>query len=197
MPDVPDFTFASWQAQPSDAQLQASILKGKGDDMPAFAEKIKEAQARDLVIHVRAFAQTKKNLKEEKKQDPGSSDFEERFARLQKEMDELRRRSRELSQSARTATAKLFQKHCSKCHSADGSGSRARDRLPEIPDFTDSAWQARRTDQQIQSSILHGKGKEMPPTRGKLNEKQAGDLASYIRRFAANEAPTATEKSPP
>lgn len=99
MPDIPDFTAASWQAQRTDAQLLASILEGKGDDMPAFARKIKEDQARDLVSHIRAFAPTKGKSKKEKQQKPDSSDFEDRFARLQREMDELLRQSRELSQS--------------------------------------------------------------------------------------------------
>jgi mono/diheme cytochrome c family protein/uncharacterized membrane protein len=222
LPDIPDFTAASWQAQRSDDQLLTSIFDGKGDDMPAFARKIKEEQARDLVPHIRAFAPTKGKSKKEKQEKPDSSDFDDRFRRLQKEMDQLRRQSRELSQSARpkpskpsesspkktdepsapkgpdtSAIAELFQKHCVKCHGADGTGGQARDRLPEIPDFTDSAWHARRTDKQIQSSILEGKGKEMPPTRGKVNDKQAGDLVAYVRGFAATGTRAEQEETPP
>jgi mono/diheme cytochrome c family protein len=224
LPDIPDFTSGSWQAQRNDEQLLTSILEGKGDDMPAFAKKIKQPQARDLVPHVRAFAPTNGKSKKEKQEKSDSSDFEERFSRLQKEMDQLRRQSRELSQSSAkankpsessfektdpqaplqrgfpkaaeaSAIAELFQKHCVKCHGADGTGSQARDYLPKIPDFTDPAWQARRTDRQIQSSILNGKGKEMP--RGQVNDKQAGDLVSYIRNFAANEASSEAEETPP
>src|SRR5207245_10694629 len=102
--------------------------------------------------------------KQEKSDSPG---FDDRFGRLQKEMDQLRRQSRELSQSPRSnpskssessskkraneptapkasetsSIAELFRKQCVKCHSADGTGSQARDRLPDIPDFTDPAWQ--------------------------------------------------------
>ena len=222
LPDIPDFTAASWQAQRSDAELLAAILEGKGDDMPAFARKIKEEQARDLVSHIRAFAPTKGKSKKEKQEKPDSSGFEDRFSRLQKEMEQLRRQSQELSQSPRpkpskssesspnkaehatvpkaaetSSLAELFQKHCVKCHGADGTGGQARDRLPEIPDFTDSAWQARRTDKQIQSSILEGKGKEMPPTRGKVNDKQAGDLVAYVRSFVPTGTRAEQEETPP
>jgi mono/diheme cytochrome c family protein len=98
MPDIPDFTAASWHAQRSDDQLLTSILEGKGDDMPAFARKIKEEQARALVAHIRAFDPTKGKSKKEKQKKPHSSSFDERFDRLQKEMNQLLRQSRELSQ---------------------------------------------------------------------------------------------------
>src|SRR5438445_592196 len=65
------------------------------------------------------------------------------------------------------AGRELFREHCVKCHGADGTGSPARDRLPEIPNFTDPAWQARRSEAQLLASILDGKGKEMPPFRDK------------------------------
>jgi mono/diheme cytochrome c family protein/uncharacterized membrane protein len=77
----------------------------------------------------------------------------------------------------------LFRKHCVKCHGADGTGSRSR-RLPEIPDFTAAAWQARRSDAQLLASILDGKGKAMPPWRGKISKEQARGLGAYVRAFA-------------
>jgi mono/diheme cytochrome c family protein/uncharacterized membrane protein len=210
-PGIPNFTATSWQAQRSDAQLLTSILEGKGDDMPAFTQKIKEEPARGLVAHIRAFAPTNGKSGKEKQEKQDSSGFDERFGRLQKEMDELSSQSRELSQSSgskpgkpsepspkksdepisnaaeSSAVVDLFQKHCVKCHSEDGTGSQARDRLPEIPNFTDSAWQARRTEAQIKASILDGKGKEMPPTRGKVALKQAEELVAYVRSFATTE----------
>jgi len=76
-----------------------------------------------------------------------------------------------------------------KCHGSDGTGSPARDRLPEIPDFTKSSWQARRSDAQLLASILDGKD-EMPSWRDKISEEQARSLVAHIRAFA----PT-TEKS--
>jgi mono/diheme cytochrome c family protein len=54
-PNIPDLTSHKWHEQRSDAQLVASILDGKGKDMPAFGDKITEEQARQLVKHLRQF----------------------------------------------------------------------------------------------------------------------------------------------
>lgn len=101
-PDIPDFTAPSWQAQRSDKELLTSILEGKGDDMPAFAKKIKKEQARDLVDYVRSFAPAKEKAKKEKQEMPDATDLDERFHRLMEEMDELSRQFRELSESPGT-----------------------------------------------------------------------------------------------
>ena len=58
---------------------------------------------------------------------------------------------------------------------ADGTGNKARGRLPEIPNFTDAGWQARRDDAQLMASILDGKGDEMPPDAGKSARSRRGD----------------------
>jgi mono/diheme cytochrome c family protein/uncharacterized membrane protein len=82
------------------------------------------------------------------------------------------------------AVAELFRQHCIKCHGADGTGSPARDRLPEIPDFTDAAWQSGHGDGQILASILDGVGTGMPPFRDKVSEDQTRGLAAHVRWFA-------------
>ena len=74
------------------------------------------------------------------------------------------------------AVRELFRRYCVKCHGADGAGSQGRDRLPEIPDFTDASWQGRRSGAQLLASLFDGKGKEMPLFRDKVSEDQAGDL---------------------
>jgi len=100
-PAIPDFTAASWQARRKDAQLQASILDGKGDDMPSFRGKCKEDQVRDLVAYVRAFAPSKSKPGGEKTQEPISvGEFEKEVTRLLEEMDELKREFRERSQGS-------------------------------------------------------------------------------------------------
>src|SRR5262245_54540499 len=66
------------------------------------------------------------------------------------------------------ASRALFGQHCVKCHAADGTGSPARGLMPEIPNFTDGSWQARRNDAQLLVSILDGKGPGMPPGRAKI-----------------------------
>jgi mono/diheme cytochrome c family protein len=91
---VPDFTNRSWQASRSPAQLEASILEGKGQRMPGFRDKLGAGQAVALVSFVRSFASTSAQP-----QPPAapSGDFDRRLSRLQREFEELRRAYRNLS----------------------------------------------------------------------------------------------------
>jgi mono/diheme cytochrome c family protein/uncharacterized membrane protein len=207
MPDVPDFTGGPWQARRSDAQFLASILDGRGADMPAFRGKISEPQARALVAHVRAFAPSTGKSGKEKREERDMAGFDEQFRRLQEEMGQLQKEFRQLAQqspsgvppkpseprprevspaSAPTApgtpaVAEVFRERCGKCHGADGSGKEARSRLPDVPDFTEAAWQARRKDAQLLASILDGKGSDMPAFRGKISEEEARALVAHVR----------------
>jgi uncharacterized membrane protein len=61
MPEIPDFTDLVWQAQRTDARILASIIDGKGEDMPPAPEETSEEQVRGLVAYVRAFAHVKAN----------------------------------------------------------------------------------------------------------------------------------------
>jgi mono/diheme cytochrome c family protein len=220
-PEIPDFTDASWQGRRGQAQLLVSILDGKGAGMPPWRGKISEDQARELVVHVRSLAPTADKPGPEKQKGPtSSSDFEERFRRLEQEMDELKRQYRELSKgspdgegskpsgssprsvpsdassSAATGTRaarELFGQHCAKCHGADGTGSPGRGR-PEAPDFTDASWQGRRSEAQLLASILDGKEPDMPPWRGKISEGQARGLVAYVRAFARTTERSGQEK---
>ena len=78
----------------------------------------------------------------------------------------------------------LFRQYCGKCHGEDGTGGPARGLLPGIPDFTNASWQARRADTQLMSSILDGKGSDMPPQGGNISEQQVRGLVAYVRGFA-------------
>src|SRR5437660_1590425 len=71
------------------------------------------------------------------------------------------------------AVRELYQLHCVKCHGGDGTGSAARKRMPEIPDFTRASWQKRRSDARLLASILDGRGADMPAHRGKITRDQA------------------------
>jgi mono/diheme cytochrome c family protein len=209
MPEIPDMTKGSWQQRRSDAQLLASILDGKGDDMPPMGRKLGKKQARRLVAYVRAFAPTAKKPRQRTKAAATRDSFEERFRRLEEQLNKLNRQARELSDvSSRTsskpspsrqrpnpgrttptaarapALRKLFQQHCVKCHGADGKGRPARRLMPEIPNFTKGSWQRRRSDAQLLASILDGKGDDMPPMGRKLGKKQARRLVAYVRAFA-------------
>jgi mono/diheme cytochrome c family protein/uncharacterized membrane protein len=217
-PETPNFTARAWSGRLRDSQLQTSILDGKGDGMPAFRRKLNAEQVRQLVAHVRTFAPSKGKPGPDTHREPTSpSDFDEEFHRNEQEMERLRKQFRELSKgetprerpkpaeapsraepvkpaAAEVVTApsvrELFRQHCTRCHGSDGSGSQVRHRKPELPDFTDRSWQARRSDDQLLASILDGKGKEMPPGRDKMSEEQARILVAYVRTFAAAERET-------
>ena len=55
-PSIPDFTSQVWRQRRTPPQLTTTILEGKGTVMPAFRGKLNEAQIRDLVTYLRAFA---------------------------------------------------------------------------------------------------------------------------------------------
>jgi mono/diheme cytochrome c family protein/uncharacterized membrane protein len=224
MPEIPDFTRASWHKRRSDAQLLASILDGKGTAMPPLRNKVTREQARRLVGHVRTFAPTLKRPRQGQQEEPARGNFDARYRRLQKQMDSLKRQFRELPEvaprtpsrqaespphpapsrssssppppvaqaaSATGGVRNLFRQHCVKCHGGDGTGSAARKLMPEIPDFTRASWHKRRSDAQLLTSILDGKGTAMPPLRNKVTREQARRLVGHVRTFAP-----ATKKPP-
>ena len=201
--EIPDFTNASWQARRADAQLLASILDGKGEDMPPQRGKIGEEQVRSLVAYVRAFAPTTGKSGQERQEGPASAVPEEAEpprGLFEKQQVPVRTTSHVQADSSRfpqrpaprqsaplapgtPAFRELFRQRCVKCHGADGTGNKARDRLPEIPDFTNVSWQARRTDARLLESILDGKGEDMPPVRGKISVQQARGLVAFVPRL--------------
>ncbi len=224
----PDFTDGSWQARRSNAQLLASILDGKGKEMPSWRAKISEDQARGLLVYVRALAPTTRKAEQGGQKESSPDSFEERYRRLQEDLDELKKQFRKASEGspdeerpkpsasspppspskpseslARSAPAdppvsvtaapptdqELFRQHCVKCHGADGTGSETRRRQAELPNFTDPAWQARRSDAQLLASILDGKGKKMPPWRAKISAEQARGLVAHVRAYASVQDP--------
>jgi mono/diheme cytochrome c family protein/uncharacterized membrane protein len=213
LPEVPDFTDAAWQRKRSDAQLLTSILDGKDVGMPSWSGKLSEDQVRGLVAYIRAFAPTAGMP-----QDASTAHFRKRYKELEERLHELQKESRRLSEeepgpapvqppqskgsrssaqkaAGTPAAGELFRKHCMKCHGAEGSGKAARAKLPEVPDFTDAAWQKKRSDARLLTSILDGKDDAMPSWSGKLSEDQARGLVAYIRTFAPT-AGTPQDASP-
>ena len=67
--------------------------------------------------------------------------------------------------------------------------------MRSIPDFTSAVWHERQSDVQLITSILEGKGAEMPPFDGKLNNTQANELVSHIRSFTGLRARPAVDPS--
>jgi mono/diheme cytochrome c family protein len=91
LPRIPDFSNARWQTALSDAQLVASVLGGKGTEMPAFRNKLARGQARGLVAVVRRFSGVGPRSAA-----AAPSDFENRFRALVSEFERLREQSRAL-----------------------------------------------------------------------------------------------------
>jgi len=194
---IPDFTNRAWQTDRSDAQLLVSILNGKAASMPAFRGRLTEVQTRALIAHIRAFG-PKRPMP-----DSPPSDFEATYRKLDEEMQKLKRESEELKsspgdpekppavprrQDGSTAgrippksTAHLYRQHCQRCHGEDGKGDGNSEDGP--PNFTRREWQQRQSDAKLLSSILDGKGKQMPAFHKRLSEEQANDLLDYIRAF--------------
>lgn len=82
------------------------------------------------------------------------------------------------------AARELYRRHCQRCHEADGKGATMRTSAAPIPDFTNSQWQERRSNAQLQASILEGEGTKMVAFRGKFTQEQVHDLVVQIRTFA-------------
>jgi len=86
-------------------------------------------------------------------------------------------------QAGSDAALGTYRQHCVTCHGKDGTGSRMREVMPQIPDFTSARWQKTRTDTQLALSIREGKGKLMPAFDDRINAEEAKDLVALIRSF--------------
>jgi mono/diheme cytochrome c family protein len=80
----------------------------------------------------------------------------------------------------RVVVSALFNRYCIRCHDIDGRGKWD---IPGVPDFTNSRWQASRSDDQIARIIIEGRGAVMPAFRGTLTLEEAFAMARYLRTF--------------
>ena len=85
------------------------------------------------------------------------------------------------------AASGIFNTICIACHGPDGRGTLVRAAMPPIPDFTSRDWHTSRSNSQLTTSILEGKGTLMPPWNTRLTPEQARDLVLYVRNFGAAE----------
>ena len=76
--------------------------------------------------------------------------------------------------------AAIFNRYCIRCHGVDGRGVWD---IPGIPNFTNTRWQAYRSDGQIARIIQEGRGAVMPPFRGALTLEESWAMARYLRTF--------------
>jgi cytochrome c oxidase cbb3-type subunit 3 len=91
----------------------------------------------------------------------------------------------------------IYSTLCIPCHGPDGRGTLIRPAMPAIPDFTSHDWQTTRSNSQLSTSILEGKGTLMPPWNTKVTADQARSLAMYVRSIGAPELLAAETESRP
>ncbi|MGZ3486873.1 MAG: c-type cytochrome [Isosphaeraceae bacterium] len=84
------------------------------------------------------------------------------------------------------AAGATFNTLCIACHGADGRGTAVRAAMPLLPNFTSHDWHTTKSNSQLATSIMEGKGL-MPPWNTQLTADRARDLALYVRSFGAPE----------
>jgi hypothetical protein len=80
----------------------------------------------------------------------------------------------------RRVVMSLYNRYCIRCHGIDGRGVWD---IPDVPDFTNTVWQASRPDPYRARVILEGRGAVMPAFRGTLTLEEACAMARYLRTF--------------
>jgi mono/diheme cytochrome c family protein len=85
-PAIPNFVDSSWQRSRSDAQLTASIINGRGDNMPPFSDDLTRTQVSALIVHIRWLAPESVNSPARR-----TSEFARKYAQLKQEWDMLAR----------------------------------------------------------------------------------------------------------
>jgi quinol-cytochrome oxidoreductase complex cytochrome b subunit/mono/diheme cytochrome c family protein len=156
MPTIPDLTSLAWQMSQTDVEITHRIVDGNEPLMPAYRDKLTQAQILALTIYVRAFAVTPASPPAQPAPPPSAVGM---------------------------TPIQIYRAYCLACHDADGRGNTVRKPMPEMPDFHDSKWQTSRTDQELLQSILNGKGKFMLPMKDKLSVKDAEQMTAFVRAF--------------
>ncbi len=77
------------------------------------------------------------------------------------------------------ALRQIYQTKCSACHGPRGEGTPALN----ARDFTDSAWQASRTDKEIRQAIEKGRLPLMPQFADSLDDETIQSLVKLVRQF--------------
>ncbi len=76
----------------------------------------------------------------------------------------------------------IFKQRCVMCHGPDGRGMSAT----RTPDFTDSAWQAGKSDKALLDALTNGTDAGMPAFGGQLSSQQIDQLVHcVVRGFAS------------
>ena len=92
----------------------------------------------------------------------------------------------------RRVVMNLFNRYCIRCHGVDGRGVWD---IPDVPDFTNTTWQATRPDSYRTRVILEGRGAVMPSFQGTLTLEEACAMARYLHTFVPGTQPSRPDLS--
>ncbi len=87
-----------------------------------------------------------------------------------------------VSKAADIDARKLYMTHCKTCHGENGKPTDLGVGL-EARDFSDAAWQAKATDEQIIKQINDGTPEKMMPFKEKLSQDEIKSLVPVVRSF--------------
>ena len=182
MPTIPDFTDLAWQMSQTELEIAHRIHDGNEPLMPAYRDKLTSPQILALTVYVRAFVSA-----------PGSAVAPGTAPAPPEVHPKPPMQPTPAPAVARMTPTQVYRAYCLACHDGDGRGRTIRAAMPQIPDFTDSKWQASRTDADLKKAILEGKGKFMLPLKDKLSPADADQVASYVRAFGGGKQVTSVE----
>jgi mono/diheme cytochrome c family protein len=167
-PLIPDFTSLAWQMSQTEMAIVNQIEYGSHPLMPAFRYKLPKDQILRLAVYVRSFAAH-----------PSGG-------------------SATVAAASNLTASNIYGTWCFACHDTTGKGNpQIRTAMPELPDFTNAAWQKSRTDQDFAQSILVGKGKFMPANADKLGTVDMKQLVALVRAFQGGKQIVAVEDPKP
>ena len=180
---IPDFTRPEWHVARGDDLLLRTIREGKGL-MPPMNDRLPPRDVVLLVSLVRNFRGGGQVVPDDPEEEGVASKPLEAAEPTRPSTRPLGGISRPMSDSVVSrsdASRDLFHRFCVSCHGADGRGGAMRAQLPRIPDFASPDWHPKRSDAELATSILEGKGTAMPPFGGKLAEPQVREVITYVR----------------
>jgi|SRR5450432_2664475 len=94
--------------------------------------------------------------------------------------------------------ATIYAQMCARCHGPDGRGDPELKKTLPVRDFSDPAFLARASSDDIARTIMTGKN-QMPAFGGLLSPPKIQSISGYVRRLgrAAPVARTPTDSPPP
>jgi mono/diheme cytochrome c family protein len=83
----------------------------------------------------------------------------------------------------------IYATMCARCHGADGRGDPELKKTLPVRDFSDPAFQARATSEEIARTIMAGKN-QMPAFGGLLSAPKIQALSGVVRRLGRSPVPS-------